>query len=95
MAISIIRYDSPYPRLGRSLLLVVFPPSAFTFLGNRGGWLSFYGDSMKSWSNLVWYVQAFFKFRGVDGGVWGGAALDFLFCDGVLCIRWNTATELL
>ena len=52
----------------------------------------FYGGSMKSWSNLAWYVQAFFKFSGVDGGVWGGAALDFLFCDGVLCMRWNTAT---
>lgn len=55
----------------------------------------FYGKGMKFWSNLVWYVLAFFKFSGVDGGVGGGAALDFLFCDGVLCMRWNTATELL
>ena len=55
----------------------------------------FFGSGMKFWSILVWYVLALFKFRCVDGGVWGGAALDFLFCDGVLCMRWNTATELL
>ena len=55
----------------------------------------FYGSGMKSLSNLVWYVLAFFKFRCDDGGVWGGAALEFLFCDGVLCMRWNTATKLL
>ena len=54
-----IRHGNPYPRSGRSLLLVVFPPSAFTFLVNRGGCSSRYGRGMKSRSNLVLYVQVF------------------------------------